>query len=183
MTEELYNEVVDDYLQNIKRYIEEAGGLFPHITVFAYTIEKEKEEHNKPAIIHIPIPPDYMETDAEKDLLVDEVFPVVFKEIKKRFEPFGIAYASEAWVRMSDKSFDYKKQDYTELPVKKEVVFVTIETQDKTELKMYNIKRVGTKVDNEGNIIDSITLEEQQLENSLEVSGRFSGLYKKLISK
>lgn len=178
MTTEEYDDLIEDYLNNIKKYMKEAGGLFPHITIFA---DKKEEEDTNKAIIHIPIPPEYMESDGDKDELIEEVLPVIFKEVNKKFIPYAIGWASEAWMRTASKVDDIK--NYKDLPIKKEVLFITIETEDKTQCIFYEIKRVGLKVTSDAELtdeIDLIELKDLRQENNA-MGGRFSGLYKKLV--
>lgn len=178
MTEEKYQKVKDSYITHIKEYIKEAGGLFPHVTVLADEIE---ETDSKPAIIHIPIPEEFMGSDESKDIFVDDILPDVMQNIKERFKPHAIAWASEAWMRKADKDFDFEKENYKQLP-KIEVVFVSIETKDKAETYLYEMNRVGMKV-NEDGLCDDIQLTElEDLRTTNKTEGRFAGLYKKLVN-
>lgn len=173
MTEQEHVELIDSYIENIKTFIVEAGGLFPHLTIFADNKDPEKEE--KKALIHIPIPDTYMESDAEKDSLVDEIFPFIYEKVKERFTPYGIAWASEAWMRVVTQK-DIAR--YKEMPPQKEVVIISIDTECKCETIIYELKRNGQCINQEGDLIDQIILD--KLEQSTGVSGRFVGLYQKL---
>jgi hypothetical protein len=168
-------ELIKGYLEDIVDRLKETGSLNPCITVFA-----EQEDSDKPAIVHIPIPGEYMEHDSDKDMLVEDVLPIIFEEVNKRFKPFGLGWASEAWMRIADDESAVK--NYKSLPIKKEVVFVSIETDVKTECILYEIKRNGHQVNSEGDLIDIISLEklDDLSSDSAIQSGRFSGLYKKL---
>ena len=180
MTEQDYIEVKDLYIDHIKKYMTDAGGLFPHITILADHLNKEDDV--KKAIIHIPIPGEYMNSEEGKDSFVEEIMPSIFKEVNKKFSPYGIAGASEAWVRIAGKDFNAEKGNWKALPIKKEVLFISIETEFKKEVNVYNIKRTGHKVNSDGELIDNISLEEENdFGNPESVGGRFSGLYKKLI--
>lgn len=81
MTEEKFNTLKETYVEHIKNYISKTGGLFPHITVFAENLNKE--ENDKPAIIHIPISDEYMEDDNTKDTFIKDLMPEIMVEIKK----------------------------------------------------------------------------------------------------
>ena len=178
MTEEKYQLVKDSYISHIKEYIKDAGGLFPHVTVLADEIENND---SKPAIIHIPIPDDLMRDEESKDIFVDDILPDIMENIKQKFKPHAIAWASEAWMRKADKDFDFEKQDYKKLP-KMEVIFVSIETKDKAETYLYEMNKVGMKV-NEDGLCDDIQLTElEDLRDANRTEGRFAGLYKKLIN-
>mgnify|MGYP003346194031 CR=1 FL=1 len=65
MTEQQYDNLKENYLKHIKRYMKEAGGLFPHITILADHLNETEDP--KSAVIHIPIPDEYMENDEAKD--------------------------------------------------------------------------------------------------------------------
>jgi hypothetical protein len=176
---EEFEELKEIYIAHIKKYMSETGGLFPHLTVFAEHINKE--ENDKPAIIHIPIPDEFMETDDNKDKFIDEVMPEIILEVKKEFIPMGIAWASEAWMRVVDKDFDMSKENYRKLP-KTEVLFMSIETKNNSDSIIYEIKREGKQVNSEGDLTDRIELKEMEDSvNPQDVGGRFSELYKKLI--
>lgn len=179
MIEQEYQDLKDIYIKHIKTYLKETGGLFPHVTILADHLDKT--EHPTNAIIHIPIPDQYMNDDDSKDEFVDVVLPEVMKTVKEKFEVHAIAWASEAWMRRADKDFDFDNQDYKQLP-KTEVLFVSIESQDREETQIYEIKRIGMKVTDEGDLCDDVELTEiTEFGNPEHTEGRFSGLYKKLI--
>lgn len=178
MTEEQFDVVKESYIKHLKNYMTQTGGLFPHITIFAEHIE---EGDDKPAIIHIPIPDEFMEDDDSKDRFVEVIMPELIIEIKKKFIPNGVAWASEAWLRTADKE-DVDLEDYKSLP-KQEVVFISIETKDRTETVIYETIRQGVQVNSDGDLTDKIELKEMQnFDKPNETSGRFAGLYKKLIN-
>jgi hypothetical protein len=175
MTQEEFVELKKDYIENLEKYISKTGGLFAHISIFA-----NKKDDSKLSIIHIPIPDDLM-TNEGKDVFIDSLMPEIYKEIKKEFTPPGIGWASEAWLREANKDFDINKQDWKEIPIKKEVLFISIENESSTITQVYEIKRNGKQVTEDGDIVDRIELIEiSELANSEKTEGRFSGLYKKL---
>jgi hypothetical protein len=177
MTEEDFKDLRETYIDHIQQYMKDVGNLFPHITVFADV--KDAKEDEKPAIIHIPIPTEYMETDELKDKFLEQVLPGVFKKVKEEFIPTGVAWGAEAWVRIVDKNTTLK--DYKKSPVEKEVVFISIETKDKHETLIYNIERNGKQVHADGSITDIIELTEAK-ESGMPRSaqGRFTELFKLL---
>lgn len=178
MTEQQLEEVKESYINHLKNYMSQTGALFAHITIFAEHIKKDEED--KPAVIHIPIPNEYMENDDSKDVFIEELMPELIIEIKKKFIPVGIAWASEAWMRTANKDFDL--DDYKSLP-KQEVVFISIETENKAETIIYETIREGIQVNSEGDLTDRIELKEMHnIDKPEGTSGRFAGLYKKLIN-
>lgn len=179
MTEQEYNELKEAYMKHIKTYMAEVGELFPNVTVLGDHLDKTEDPNN--AIIHIPIPDEYMENDNTKDEFVDVVLPEVMKTVKEKFKIHAIAWASEAWMRKTDKDFDPTKDDYKQLP-KTEVLFVAIESKNKTESYIYQIDRTGMKVNDDGDLCDNINLIEiTEFGNPENTEGRFAGLYKKLV--
>lgn len=181
MSPEKYQEVKEIYIEHIQGYMKEVGNLFPHITIFAE--HKNKEQSDKPAIIHIPIDDQYMESDETKDEFINEVIPDVFKTIKHDFIPSAVVWGAEAWVRTVSKEevTDDEVGDYKKIPIKKEVVFVSIETKDHQESIVYDIKRKGKQVNSDGELSDIIELIEAAESGTMNnTSGRFSGLFKLL---
>lgn len=183
MKDEEYTEIIDLYLKHIKSYMTEAGGLFPHITVFGDQIAKNEGDKELPkAIIHIPIPSEYMKSDEDKDIFLEEMIPAVFKTVKEKFIPYGIGWASEAWMRIADaETFDPKRDDYKDIPIKKEILFISVESEFTNQTFVYDINRIGQQVNAEGDLVDSIELVEiPEMKDVHTTQGRFSGLYKKL---
>jgi len=177
MTEEQFLDVKEGYLNNIKSYIADAGGLFPHISVFA---EHKDVTKKGCAIIHIPIPDELMKTDRKKDEFVEKIFPEIIKEINASFDVKGVAWASEAWMREAPKGTPLDVKNYKDLPIKKEVVIVTMETDHSNSTTIYEMKRSGKKVNEDGDLIDDINLVElENVQQGDHYSGRFTGLYKK----
>lgn len=182
MTNEQYEVLKQDYIDHIKEYVTENGSLFPHLTIFADIRKPKPEEENKPALIHVPIPNEFMENDKSKDRFIDEVVPDLFKSINEKFIPKGIGWAAEAWMRVADKNFDPEKDNWKKIPIRKEVIMISIESDQPTESIIYEIKREGKQVTSDGEIVDIIKLEEQFKEEGSPMSagGRFTGLFKKL---
>lgn len=175
MTEEQFEEIKEVYINHLKDFISEIGGLNPQLTILAEHIE---EEEKIPAIIHIPIPDKYIENEDSKDEFINELLPELIIEVKKKFIPVGVAWASEAWMRIAGSDFDIDKENWKEIPIKKEVVIVSIETDDKTECILYDIVRQGKKVTENGDLIDNIELKLSEESSPSTVGGRFTGLYK-----
>ncbi len=174
MTKEHFETLKEEYIEHITEYVKDTGGLFPHISIFA---EHKDKSDTKPALIHVPISDEFMETDKGKDLFVDEMLPMVAKKVVEDFKVYAIAWSSEAWMRMADKDDDIT--DWKALPIKKEVIFITIETLDeKTDSVMYEINRKGQQVNSDGELTDHIELTKSEMSGLGSVGGRFSGLLK-----
>lgn len=174
MTEEQYESLKKSYIGHIQQYIKDVGNLFPHITIFAEHIDKK---NTKPAIIHIPISSEYMETDETKDRFLSETVPDIFKTVKEDFIPTGVAWGAEAWVRILEKD-EEPPENYETIPISKEVIFLSIETKNKQETIVYDIKRNGKQVNSDGSITDIIELIEAPESGLTGGTGRFTGLFK-----
>lgn len=182
MTPEDFEELKEEYLDHIKSQLSEEGGLIPHFTVFADMLEKDEDsDDDRKAVIHLMVPSDLIDTDEGKDIIVEEILPKMMTKIKSKFIVHGIAWASEAWMRIADKDFDVTKQDFRSIKTKKEVLFVSIETKDASEAFVYEIKRAGKQVNADGDLVDKVDLIEMPDIKDLSSSeGRLSGLFKKL---
>jgi uncharacterized protein YutD len=174
MTQEQFNEMKESYISYMKDFMKEFGQFGPMITVFA----DNPQEEERPAIIHIPIPPQFMKNNETKDEFVNEMVPEMFADIKERFKPYAVAWAAEAWIRRLSKN-DHFEGDYEQLP-KKEVIFVSFQQKDNNTGIVYNIKRNGKQVTATGDIVDQVELEEDKEFVDLEgMEGRFSNLFSK----
>ena len=189
MTTEQFSLLKEEYINNIKRFVTENGGLFPHLSVFADVNKKkirkifEDDDSDKPALLHIPLPDKYTQTDEGKELFIKNVFPELAKEIKENFTPNAIAWASEAWVRKMDKEDAPNGEipdNWKELPIQKEVIIITIESESSQECLIFNINRNGKQIDEDGNLVDTIELTPcDELSGANGFTGRFSGLFSK----
>lgn len=183
MTEEQFNEVKETYIKSIKELMQEETGMEPHITVFAEKLE-EDEDGIVPAILHMAIPSDLMNSQEGKDKLIDIVIPQVAEKVKKQFKPYGVAWTSEAWVRKAHKDdVDNDILDnWKELPISKEILMINIESEFGNEMTIYEIKRNGMEVTENG-LKDTVELilDEELTAETGNMTGRFTGLYNKFI--
>jgi hypothetical protein len=183
MTEEKYIDLKDTYLKNIKRYMTQEGGLFSHISVFAEKLEcnEDDDEASKNAIIHIPLPDKIANSDEGKEYFVTKMIPEIASTLKESFTTTGVAWASEAWVRTSHID-DKQSENWKDMPIKKEVLMICIESEFGNESSVYEIVRKGMQVTEDG-LADTIELikDEELSGENLKFEGRFTGLYKKFI--
>lgn len=177
MTDEKFLKIKESYVSNIKRFITETGNIFPHITVFG----KHKEDDLEEAIIHIPVPDEFLKSEQSKDEFIDEVVPKIAEKIKEKFIPEGVAWTSEAWIRQIGKE-EKLPENWKELPIKKEVVFITMEFATRKDFMVYEIKRLGKQVNQEGELVDQVDLIEEDFSSAEQATGRLSNLYSKFIS-
>lgn len=181
MTDEQFIEIKGEYFENMKRILLDTGNIQPTVTIIG--LHKEKQ---KPAIVHIPLPASIANSDRKKQMFVDEMIPELSKKVNERFTVDAVCFASEAWMRTAEKDeFDPEVDNYKELPIKKEILIITIENKNGTECSIYEIKRNGKSVNPDGDIVDYIELEKlPDLEKPYSLTeGRFSKLYEKFIKE
>lgn len=182
MTPEKYEDIKKAYIEYITDLMTDMGSLYPHVTVFADQKKPKNEDEKKPAIIHIPIPEQLIDTDEGKETFVSEILPEVFKKLKEDFIPSGVAWASEAWMRIIEKH-DEMPENYKDIPISKEVIILTIDTatDENEELFIYEVKRDGKQVNQFGDFVDKVELILQpELSKGYDrMKGRFSKLFKK----
>lgn len=175
MTDQQFIEIKDEYLQNMKEMLLESGNIQPTVTIIADHLEE-----NKPAIVHIPLPAKIANSDDGKQMFVDKMIPEIAVKLKDRFNIYAVAWASEAWMREADvDDFDPEVDDYKKIPIKKEILILTVDTGDNVESHVYEIIRLS--VSPTGDLVEDIELRDMpELNNQFtEQEGRFSNLYKK----
>ena len=109
------------------------------------------------------------------------MLPEIASSLKESFITTGVAWASEAWLRSSHID-DKQPENWKDMPIKKEVLMVSMESAFGNETSVYEIVRNGMKVTEEG-LSDTIELikDEELSGENLNFEGRFTGLYKKFI--
>ena len=177
MTKQTFKDIKKEYIQSLKDYILEEGGIFPHLTFFG---EKLDEIDCPASIISVPLSSDFVESDKAKDLFIKDVFPKLCKTLKVKFNIVGVAWSSEAWMRVANKQEEI--EDYTSIPVKEEVLIINIESEFENNLEIYTIKRKGLQVTQDGEMSEKVQLIKKQGTSSMipSMKGRFAGLYEKL---
>lgn len=175
MTNTQFIEMKDAYLDDIKGMLLKNGNFSATISI----IGEEKKDLSA-SIVHIPLPDQIINSDEGKQLFVDKMIPELSKKLKDKFNVQAVAWASEAWMREAPKD-DYNPDtdNYKDLPIKKEILIITIDTETDLESYVYEIVRMSIAPN--GDLIEKINLlilpEMSQVFGSAE--GRFSGLYKK----
>ena len=172
-TLEKFDKLKENYLDMVVSGTKEAGGLPPHITLFGY----HNDDHEKQAIIHVPIKDELM-TPEGKTKLFNKVIPELAKDIANRkFTIYALAWASEAWIREA-KGEDKVDENWKDIPIKKEVIIINMESTVKNEFIMYDVARVGHKVSDTGDFIDNIELTMIEQDDMTNVGGSLTGLSK-----
>lgn len=150
-TLEKFTKLKENYLEMVISGTKDAGGLPPHITLFGHHNDDEETQ----AIIHVPITDDLM-TSEGKQKLFDIVIPMLAEKVVEKFKIYALAWSSEAWIREVDKN--QKVENWKEIPIKKEVIIINFESIIKNECAIYEMKRDGHKVSENGDFIDNIEL-------------------------
>lgn len=175
MTKEQFIEMKEGYLDDMKSMLLENGNISATITIIG-----EQKEDLASSIVHIPLPDQIVNSDDGKQMFVDRIIPEISKKINQKFNIHAVAWASEAWMREAHvDDYNPDKDNYKDLPIKKEILIITIDTETATESYMYEIVRMSIAPN--GDLVDKVDLVEipdmsQALGSS---TGRFSGLYKK----
>lgn len=182
MTNKDFNDMKDGYIELVKDLITKTGGLEPSITILG---TNKNDQTN--AIVHVPIPGKYMNSENMKDTFIDVIVPQISDKINEKFDVHAVAWASEAWVRTIDKKDGHPTkapENWKELPISMEVLIVTIESADHNQTIILEILRNGKRVNEEGELIDTIELTEHpEYKDGITGEGRFTGLYKKFTQK
>ena len=172
--------VIDNYLESVCSDIKEMGGLNPQISFIADHIDPDEDTY---AIVHVPIPPELMKTDESKEFLLSNVLPKIIEKAQEKFVIMGVCFSSEAWVRKTvDKS--NLPDNWKDLPIEKEIVIITVQTQKLDLTKIYDIDRTGKVINEEGDLIDDITLTlntDMSNDDKSSSGGVFSNLYHRYI--
>ena len=117
-------------------------------------------------------------TTEGKVKLFDKVIPELAKDIaKKKFTIYALAWASEAWIREAKAGSDVD-ENWRDLPIKKEVIVINLESIIKNEFIMYDVSRSGHKVSDTGEFIDNIELTQVKQDSLSDVGGSLSGISK-----
>jgi len=153
----------DEYIDHLKTLMVEEGFIPPIITVFARNLENDEK-----AVIHIPIPAEFMKDEESKNEFVEKVFPNVAKKVKEDFNPVALVWSAEAWMTITDED----EQD------KKEVIMISVETSKKQQSLIYEIKRNGMEYVKDKGLVEKIELDELINQSNLKAEGRFVGLFK-----
>ena len=175
MTEEVYKELKKGHVQHILTMLEKTGNVYPHVTILA-----DKEGEEKPTIIHIPILANLMDSDEAKDRLIEEVFPEIKEELKSQgFTVKAVCFASEVWIRETTPEEFEATEDYTDLNVTNEGVFISIDDEKEGTVYSYKIIRGHMAVGEEG-LTGNVSVEEinpPKVSPRGEAEGRFANLY------
>lgn len=167
-----------DVIHNMTMSIARNGGLDPMINILAKNTE-EKEF----TVLIVPIPGDALKNLGNKEAFA-KIIPKLFDEMYERgLEPLCYSWSSEAWLRKGNKE-EGIPDNWQDLP-KIEVLMTTFETKDSSIMDIHVIKREGKMADENGDLIDCISLEKDPELNMAggEIEGRFGNVFKTYMQK
>lgn len=173
-TEELVEAFKKDVFANITKHISRNGGLSPIVLILAREIESKDL-----ALMVCPLPGDIIDDEHDLKDSLRTILPKVFDGIfAQGLEPICYSWSSEAWLRAADIE-DGEPENWKDLP-KVEVLMTTFETVDSTSVEINIIKRDGKIADEDGNLIDCITLEKHPEFESKDsnMGGRLANIFK-----
>lgn len=181
MTEEAYIELVDVYKNKIIEIVNKTGNLPANISLFVEKKE-DKDGSTNPDVLIMEIPDQFMVSDESKDFFVDMILPSIFKKFSEKYTISGIGFTSESWLREATQEQLDEVDDYKDLPIKKEIVVMGLDSDIKSETIIYDIKNLGLQVSGEksGFIKNVELVVNPALSGLITVSGRFVNLYKKM---
>lgn len=171
-----YKDMIGDYIKLVTVMMVRNGGVSPHLTVLGI----DKTEH-KNAVVYVPIESKHLASESSKDHFIDVVIPEIAKGVKEKVDVAAVIWAAEAWMRETKADSADALENWKDLPIKKEVLIMTVDAEDENTTRIYEIKRHGKQVNEFGNLVDNIELVElsEAKEGITAAEGRFTGLYKK----
>lgn len=152
LTEQDIQEFKDAQLNLITKVIIDKGQLPPLGAAMLHDKISDTFE-----VGFIPVPNQFLESAESKDYLAEKLFPSIFKSMEHGDfkEIVMFAWSTEIWVRESRKPV--VPENWKDLP-KKEGVMMHLETKDGCEVIVKLVEREGNVVNEDGELIDKITL-------------------------
>lgn len=168
--EEIIQKYKEEQLKNIKEIISETGSLGTYMQLVG-----TKQGVDKPIVVHIETP---FEDDDDKKLFLDDGIPMICKGLKQEeIIPLCVSFTAEAWMKLHDATTGKETE-------KKEVIIMTISSEDQDIMYVYEIIRHPYEVDESGELKSKVELSEQDVMDQYDgkrekPAGRFSNLYAK----
>lgn len=165
--EEIIQKYKEEQLINIKNMISETGGIGTFMQLVGI-----KKGLDKPIIVHIETP---FENDEDKEMFIEDGIPMICKGLKgEEITPICVSFFAEAWMKIYDKQKGKESE-------KKEVVIMTISSEESDKMYVYDIIRHPYEVDENGELISKTELSDNGdvKGEEQERKGRFTNLYEK----
>jgi hypothetical protein len=143
-----------EFVDSVIRMVKGEGFLAPFMGLFALNSDKKK------TLMIVPLDGDYLHE--EKDLFFEDIVPALRDRLHDQgFKIYAVCLASEAWARVTNAAdFDYTEEAIKALP-KEEILIITYLAEDEKVITLFDLVRDGKAVNQEGNIIDYVTLTER----------------------
>jgi hypothetical protein len=176
MTKEEFKEIKEYYIESTKETLLKNGNLEPVITIMG-----NLKDNNTPSALQIVLPEEVANSDENKQLFVDQVIPKLAVEVREKFTIEAVGWSSEAWLREIPKD-EFKVEDYKKIPIKREILIITIDTAKESECYAYEIVRMS--VSPNGDLVENVELVElpDVASSASNSQGRFNNLYRKFTS-
>jgi len=176
MTKEEFKEIKEYYIESTKETLLKNGNLEPVITIMG-----NLKDNNTPSALQIVLPEEVVNSDENKQLFVDKVIPKLAVEVREKFTIEAVGWSSEAWLREIPKD-EFNVEDYKKIPIKREILIITIDTAKESECYAYEIVRMS--VSPNGDLVEDIELVElpDVASSASNSEGRFNNLYRKFTS-
>lgn len=174
LTEKDIQEFKDAQLKLITKVMTDKGALPPIGAALLHDKISDTFE-----VGFIPVPAKMIESDDAKDYLANDLFPSIFKSMEHGDfkEIVMFSWSTEIWIRQATKP--QVPENWKDLP-KVEGVMMHLETKDGCEVIVKLVEREGNVVNEDGELIDKITLVDHpgfagmMDGNTGSVEGRFS---------
>jgi hypothetical protein len=174
MTEEEVKETIrifkEEHMANLKKLMYHKGELIPMVCVLIHDTMVDKV-----AVVVAPVVGDFSET--AKDTVVEKVIPQIFKRLKEEEKiPLCFSFSSEAWLRKMEG--DVLPKNWKSLD-KTEIMITTFETKTGSEIVCKTMHRIGQAINEEGELIERIELQDMDTKQAEVTGGRFVNIFKK----
>jgi hypothetical protein len=176
MTKEEFKEIKEYYIESTKENLLKHGTIEPVITIMG-----NLKDNNTPSALQIVLPEEVANSDENKQLFVDQVIPKLAVEVREKFTIQAVGWSSEAWLREIPKD-EFNVEDYKKIPIKREILIITIDTAKESECYAYEIVRMS--VSPNGDLVENVELVElpDVASSASNSQGRFNNLYRKFTS-
>jgi hypothetical protein len=184
---ELIEQFKKDHVKTIAENLARNGGLPPLVAIFGKTIPgiESMLKNEDYGVFIIPIPEEFLKNSDTKSAL-SQIIPDIFNKLEEKgVEPLCYSWSSEAWMHQTDvenSNIEDVKKNWKGLP-KVEILMTTFETKDTNEVVIDKIIRNGKMSDEDGKLIDCISLERHDAEGfkNGNMEGNLSNLFQKYL--
>jgi hypothetical protein len=144
-----------EFVDSVVRMVKGEGFLSPFMGIFALNSERKK------TLMIVPLDGNLL--NENKELFFDDIIPALHDKLhNEKFKVYAVCMASEAWARVTNAAdFDNTEEAINALP-KEEILIITYLSENEKSDVIFDLVRDGKAVNQEGNIIDYVTLTERE---------------------